>query len=315
MPIPHAEMLSELRSRYGERLQENQPLSRLTSARVGGLADALLEAQTSEELAHMTAFAWMHQVPCFILGGGSNILVSDRGIRGLVIVNHARAIRFDDGGVNPTVWVESGANFGSLARQSCARGLAGLEWAVGIPGTVGGAVVGNAGAHGADMSGNLLLAEILHCNQLVSYDMMKESWPVESFDYGYRTSALKRAPGEMVVLVALLKLERSTAEAAQAKADAYNAHRRRTQPPGATMGSMFKNPLGDYAGRLIEAAGLKGARVGDAEISTLHANFFVNRGQATASEIYQLILMAQKRVADRFQTQLELEIELVGEWE
>ena len=315
MSLARSEILAELRSIYGERLLENEPLSRLTSARVGGPADALLEAVSSIELADMVQFAWQRDLPCFVIGGGSNILVSDLGIHGLVILNHARAIQFDDGGEFPTVWAESGANFGSLARQACLRGLGGLEWAIGIPGTVGGAIVGNAGAHGSDMAGNLLLAEILQRNPLLSSMMMKDTWPVEAFDYDYRTSVLKRNAGKAVVLVGLLKLKKSTPEAAKATADSYTAHRRRTQPPGATMGSMFKNPPGDYAGRLIEAAGLKGTRVGDAEISTLHANFFINKGKATASDIYRLIKLAQEKVADRFGILLTLEIELVGEWQ
>jgi UDP-N-acetylmuramate dehydrogenase len=315
MPIASPEMMSELRAAYGERLSVNQPLARLTSARVGGSADALLEAHTCDELADMARFAWERAIPFFVLGGGSNILVSDRGWHGLVILNHARAIRFDDNGEFPTVWVESGANFGSLARQACLRGLGGLEWAIGIPGTVGGAIYGNAGAHGADMTGNLILAEILHCIPSSKPMTMKETWPVESFEYAYRTSKLKHTRGEAVILVGLLKLQFSTPEIAQAKADAFTAQRRRTQPPGATMGSMFKNPPGDYAGRLIEAAGLKGYQVGDAEISPQHANFFINRGNARAIDIYQLIRIAQEEVENRFGVTLELEVELVGEWQ
>jgi UDP-N-acetylmuramate dehydrogenase len=119
---------------------------------------------------------------------------------------------------------------------------------------------------------------------------------------------------DTVILSALLKLERSTPEAAQAKIEEYTNFRHRTQPPGASMGSMFKNPPGDYAGRLIEAAGLKGTVIGDAMISTLHANFFINRGQATSADIYRLIDLARKTVAEKFSISLELEIELVGDW-
>ena len=139
------------------------------------------------------------------------------------------------------------------------------------------------------------------------------SWTAKELGFGYRTSALKHR-SDKVVLAAVLKLERSTPQAVQARNQELVAYRRRTQPPGASMGSMFKNPPGDYAGRLIEAAGLKGASCGDAEISTLHANFFVNRGRATATDIYQLIRLARQAVLDQFGVELELEIQLVGEW-
>ena len=307
-----------LRQHFGDRLQVNAPLARLTSARVGGPAEALLEAESAAELAEMTTFMWQNGIDYLVLGGGSNILVSDRGFAGVVLLNHARSVRFEDDLDQPVVWAESGANFGALARQACSRGLSGLEWAVGIPGTVGGAVVGNAGAHGADMSVNLILADILQRNSLTSsqgrIEPIKETWPVEKMEFQYRSSILKRQPETGVVLSAQLKLERSTPEAAQARANSFTEHRRRTQPPGATMGSMFKNPSGDFAGRLIEAAGLKGMQVGDAEISLLHANFFVNRGQAAAQDIYELIKLARQTVEARFGVRLELEIELVGEW-
>lgn len=311
--------METLRQRFDQRLLVNEPLARLTSARLGGAADFLLIAETASELAEMAAFLWQHEMHFLILGGGSNVLVSDAGVRGVVILNRARQVRFDDQGDTPTVWVESGANFGALARKACTRGLGGLEWAIGIPGTVGGAVVGNAGAHGGDMAGNLILAEILH-HRLVQdsrgeVDLMKETWPVERFEYQYRSSLVKSQPGEVVILSVVLRLARSNPDAALARANTFSEQRHRTQPPGATMGSMFKNPPGDYAGRLIDAAGLKGAMIGDAEISPLHGNFFINRGQATAQNVYDLIRLAQNTVLDKFSIQLELEIELVGDWE
>ena len=154
----------------------------------------------------------------------------------------------------------------------------------------------------------------------------RAEWPQEKLGFSYRSSVLKRgeptsavqdgsaSQPRTVVLAAVLRLERSSAVAVKARSDELLAYRRRTQPPGASMGSMFKNPAGDYAGRLIEAAGLKGARQGQAEISTLHANFFINRGRATAADIYSLICLAQQAVLEQFGVALELEIELLGEW-
>jgi UDP-N-acetylmuramate dehydrogenase len=185
---------------------------------------------------------------------------------------------------------------------------------------VGGAVVGNAGAHGGDMAGNLIVAEILHREQLSIRDdldrasYLLEEWSVERMEYGYRTSCLKCKPHSAIVLAALLRLERSTQQEVQQKTEEFVAKRKSTQPPGASMGSMFMNPPGDYAGRLIEAAGLKGACIGSAEISKMHANFFINHGSATAADIWDLIQLARKTVDEKFDVTLELEIELIGEW-
>jgi UDP-N-acetylmuramate dehydrogenase len=259
------------------------------------------------------------ELPFIILGGGSNVLVSDAGVRGVVVMNRARRVDFDDAAEisSPSVWAESGANFGLLARQAASRGLGGLEWAAGIPGTVGGAVVGNAGAHGGDTAGQLSVANILHLSgKGSSVAATREEWPNERLGFAYRTSTLKKNRSESeryIVLAARLQLFRSSPEAVQAKLDEFVAFRRRTQPPGASMGSMFKNPPGDYAGRLIEAAGLKGERVGDAEINRLHANFFLNHGKARAEDVLALIRTAQSKVEDRLGVRLELEVELIGE--
>jgi UDP-N-acetylmuramate dehydrogenase len=305
---------------FGERFQENVSLARYTAARVGGPAEVLLVVDSAAQLAEAALLLWRLELPFVVLGGGSNVLVSDSGVRGIVVLNRAKVVQFNLQTDQPYVLAESGANLGLVARQAAARGLAGLEWCAGIPGTVGGAVIGNAGAHGGDMSGSLRVAEILHLSCLArsgSWEELKERWKVEKLDYSYRTSTLKHQKGQAVVLAAELNLENLQAEQAselQAKMDAFQAYRRRTQPPGASMGSMFKNPPDDYAGRLIEAAGLKGTRSGDAEISTLHANFFVNHGSAAAADIFKLLRLARQNVSEKLGIDLELEIELLGEW-
>jgi UDP-N-acetylmuramate dehydrogenase len=165
------------------------------------------------------------------------------------------------------------------------------------------------------MAGNLVVADILQRNSNAQDGMpIRQDWPVDRLELAYRTSLLKRQSAQVVILAATMRLERSTPEIVQARIEEFVSYRHKTQPPGASMGSMFKNPPGDYAGRLIEAAGLKGARVGDAQISTLHANFFINHGQATAADIHTLIEMARQRVAEKFGVNMDLEIELVGEW-
>ena len=308
MPIKSSLPLESLRAQFAEHLHENVVLANYTTAHVGGPADALLPVNTIAELEQAVLKLWELQVPMTILGSGSNILVSDKGLHGVIVLNRARNIKIDSRHTPPSVWAESGANLGHMARQVALRGLSSLEWAATIPGSVGGAVYGNAGAHGGDIHGNLILAEILHPT------LGKEVWPVERLAYEYRSSLLKRDHIPAVILTARLRLEPGIPSEVRSKMASFSEHRRRTQPPGATMGSMFKNPPGDFAGRLIEAAGLKGKSIGGAEISPIHANFFVNHGSATAADIYKLVQLARHCVADRFGVQLELEIELLGEF-
>ncbi len=302
--------IQKLREVFGEALQENAVLANYTTAHVGGPAGALLPVHTAAELERAARTCWDLDLPFVVIGSGSNLLVSDAGYPGVAIVNHARNIKIDLHHEQPNVWAESGANIGTVARQAALRGLSGLEWAATVPGTVGGAVFGNAGAHGGDMAGNLLLAEILH--PLTG----KEDWTVERMQYAYRASALKRLPAERrpIILTARMRLQSADPAQVQARMEQFSAKRRSSQPPGASMGSMFKNPQGDFAGRLIEAAGLKGRRVGGAEISPAHANFFINDGKASAADIGALIALAQRTVLDKFGVQLELEVELLGNW-
>jgi UDP-N-acetylmuramate dehydrogenase len=308
--------MNRLESLFGSQIRRESPLARYTAARVGGPAEVLLVVHSAEELAQAISLLWEEGLDCTLLGGGSNVLVSDAGIRGVVLLNRARKLRFDAAAQPPTVWIESGANLGVVARQAASRGLSGLEWAAGIPGTIGGAIYGNAGAHGSDMSGSLLVAEILHCKEsMQAQEFIREPWEMEKLELSYRSSTLKRLPGKAVILAALLRLQQADPAAVQAKMDALAAYRRKTQPPGASMGSMFRNPPGDYAGRLIEAAGLKGLTAGGAQISILHANFFLNLGKATATDIALLIRQAKQAVRERFGIDLELEIELLGEWQ
>lgn len=283
------------------------PLARYTSARIGGNADALLEVNSLAELAEAAQTLWDLELPFIVLGGGSNILVSDAGVREIVIQNQAAEVRFAEGEA-PSVWAESGAGLGAIARQAAAKGLGGLEWAAGIPGTLGGAVVGNAGAHGGDLATSLHLADILHRSQ------GRKERSAQDLSFGYRQSWLKSQAGEVVVLGARLNLVKKTANEIRSQMDAFLAYRRLTQPPGASMGSMFKNPPGKSAGRLIEAAGMKGKQLGSAQISPLHANFFLNLGAARAADVFSLIQEARQAVLQQAGIQLELEIGLVGEW-
>jgi len=300
--------LHALRAAFGKRLRPGVSIARYTSARIGGSSDALVDVHSAEELAEAAQTLWKLDLPFIVLGGGSNMLVSDAGVREVVLLNQSSRVKFGDES-QPTVWAESGASLGAIARQAARKGLGGLEWAAGIPGTLGGALVGNAGAHGGDLSMVLDLADILH------REKGKLQWSAADLAFKYRESWLKRYPGQAVVLSAQLALSPKAEREIRAQMDTFLAYRRLTQPPGASMGSMFKNPSGDSAGRLIEAAGLKGKRIGNAQISPLHGNFFLNSGEARAVDVYALIQEARRAVQAQFGIELELEIELVGEWQ
>ena len=309
--------IQTLRNAFGEQLQVNVSLKRYTAARIGGKADVMITVETLVELAKVTKTLWELAIPFMILGSGSNVLISDAGVRQVVVLNRAKKIIFNPQSLHPTVWVESGVNFGALARQAATHGLSGLEWAAGIPGTVGGAVYGNAGAHGSDMSDILVMAKILHLMQTNGdnqHEILQEDWTVDRLEYAYRSSSIKRQPSRVVVLSAQLRLSQSTPEAVQTKMDKYSEMRRSSQPTGASLGSIFKNPPGDYAGRLIEAAGLKGKKIGKVEISQKHANFFINQDSATASDYAALIRLVRQEVINKFGISLEVEIEMLGDW-
>lgn len=291
----------------GARVLTHEPLAPHTTFRIGGPADFFITVQTVDELVAIVQRARHAQIPLFVLGNGSNILVSDRGFRGLVIEN--RCARFTLTEIDATrarLDVESGAMLPGLANRLARQGWSGLEWAIGVPGTIGGAVVGNAGAHGACIADNVTRVTILDARGVV------RELPKIELAFAYRTSRFKHARDE-IVLRAELELQRDDPPACIARMQQYTEHRRRTQPTEPSVGSMFKNPPGDAAGRLIDAAGLKGTRVGGVQVSSVHANFFVNRGGATASDVLRLVEIVRERVRAQFGVELELEIQVIGD--
>jgi UDP-N-acetylmuramate dehydrogenase len=311
-PVLSATQIDALRGKFPAQLQEDASLARYSSMRVGGKADFLLPAENVEQLATIVRWLWEKDIPFFLLGSGTNVLISDRGIRGLVVLNNADQIKFLEHKDRPQIWAGSGATIGLVARRTGSRGWTGLEWAAGVPGSVGGAVFGNAGAHGGDMGSSLDVAEILHHQ---GQTILRESWSVEQFQYEYRSSILKRKGIPVIVLSATFNLEQSTPEAVKASLKEFSKYRQETQPRGASLGSMFKNPPDHYAGRLIEQAGLKGTRRGGAMISEKHANFILNVEDAKAADVQELITLARETVREKFDVELELEIELVGDWQ
>ncbi|MBN1995676.1 MAG: UDP-N-acetylmuramate dehydrogenase [Anaerolineae bacterium] len=304
--------LTVLAAVFGDRVRRNEPLAGHTTFRLGGPAEVWLAVENVSELVSAATLARQHHVPLFILGGGANVLIGDAGIRGLVIQNRSNRVDFPSPVGEPDqrveVMADSGVVLPGLTRRCAKRGLNGLEWAVGVPGTIGGAVINNAGAFGRDMAHTLVRAELLTPTG-------ERVWqPVDWFEYEYRTSRLKGQRDGWIVLRAALQLMSAPVAKVERRMQEFNIQRKASQPPGATMGSIFKNPSGDYAGRLIEAAGLKGYRLGGAQISPVHANFFQNLGQATAAEVLTLIETAQTTVKDKFGVELELEIEVLGEF-
>ena len=206
------------------------------------------------------------------------------------------------------IHAESGATFAAVSRFAAQNALSGLEWACAVPGTLGGAVYGNAGAFGSDMSKTLKMAYIVH------RETGSQTLSSEEMAYSYRSSILKRDPGKAVVLAADLKVRKGDSAIIKSIMDANIAKRKASQPGGASMGSTFKNPVGDHAGRLIEAAGLKGTRVGGVQVSPIHGNFLINDGTGKPEDYLQLIRLIQSTVAQKFGVALELEIELLGDW-
>lgn len=284
--------------------EANVPLARYSWLGIGGPADLLVVAGSRAELERAITLAHAHRLPWHVYGGLTNILLPDAGLRGMVVLNRARETRFEEG---YRLICDSGAIVVQVARETIERGWGGLTWAVGLPGTIGGAVVNNAGAFGGEISRILTRADVFTPSGKV------EQVPVEWFDFQYRRSRLKGAGTEWLVLGAEFQLREGDPGTLRMKAEEYSLRRQRTQPPGRTLGSTFRNPPGDYAGRLIEAAGLKGARCGGMAVSEQHANFFMNEGGATAADFRALVAHVQAEVKERFGVQLEPEIEILPE--
>ena len=284
--------------------------------RVGGPADFLARAGTAGEIG--LALRWGHAqgLPVTIFGGGSNLLVSDRGVRGLVLLvrRPGRAAEaglevLEDRGAHVLVRVPAAAPTNWFGRTAAERGWVGMAWAVGLPGNIGGAIVNNAGAHAGEMQAHLVGFRV------VGSDGALVEHTREWLQPRYRWTTIKgQQPKGVVVLDGLFSFARGSATELAAEADAYAEHRHRTQPTGACAGSIFKNPTDTYAGLLIEQTGLKGLRVGGAVVSDKHANFIVNDGGATAADIVALMERVQQEVERRTGVRLEPEIERTGDW-
>ena len=282
-----------------------EPMKNHTTFRIGGPADALALPKTPEEVAEVVRFCHEHAQPYYVLGNGSNLLVSDEGYRGLVLQLYRN---FNDIQVNgETITVQAGAMLAAVARTAYQTGLTGLEFASGIPGTIGGAVVMNAGAYGGEMKNVLKEVTVLTKEGEVLVI------PAKALELGYRTSVIPK--NGWIVLGAVLQLEKGDQEQILARMEELKEQRITKQPldlPSA--GSTFKRPEGYFAGKLIMDAGLRGFTVGGAQVSEKHCGFVVNRGNATAADVWKLICEVKRRVKEMTGVELEPEVKLLGDF-
>ena len=291
-----------LASRFGERVLLNEPLAKYCNWRIGGPADFFLTARSRDELELALKIAHKCEHRPTVLGFGANVLVSDSGIRGLVIQNRAHRITFE---ADSKVLVDSGTNLAVLAKEAAAKGVGGLEFLVGIPGTIGAAVAVNAGTQAKWMSSVLEDCDIFNKNGEI------ENRVAQELDFSYRYSNLKDS-GETVLTARLRGTSKTSESIGKALKDELKV--RKTQPTGPSTGSVFTNPPGDFAGRLIEACGLKGFQIGGAQVAEMHANFILNKAQATAQDVKAVIAHIKTRVAKEFDIQLKEEIRYLGDW-
>ncbi len=282
-----------------------EPMKNHTTFRIGGPADALALPKTPEEVAEVVRFCHEHAQPYYVLGNGSNLLVSDEGYRGLVLQLYRN---FNDIQVNgETITVQSGAMLAAVARTAYQTGLTGLEFASGIPGTIGGAVVMNAGAYGGEMKNVLKEVTVLTKEGEVLVI------PAKALELGYRTSVIPK--NGWIVLGAVLQLKKGDQEQILARMEELKEQRITKQPldlPSA--GSTFKRPEGYFAGTLRMDAGLRGFTVGGAQVSEKHCGFVVNRGNATAADVWELICEVKRRVKEMTGVELEPEVKLLGDF-
>jgi UDP-N-acetylmuramate dehydrogenase len=294
----------ELRSHFGARVEARRPLADLTSFRIGGPADLFVMVESDGELMAAMAAAHRCEIAAMCLGAGTNLLVSDRGVRGLVVKLGESFGRMVIDDVKATVG--AAMQFGAMVEAVVDRGLAGLEFGEGIPGSVGGGLVMNAGAFGGEM------ARVVTLVHGVTAEGLARALTKDEVNFAYRRTGL---PPRFVITRVDFELVHGDREELRARVTDLRSKRAARQPRGLpNAGSVFKNPPGNFAGRLLESVGLKGARMGGAAFSGQHANFIVNLGGARADEVRALIELARSRVMQSTGVTLEPEVRLIGEW-
>jgi UDP-N-acetylmuramate dehydrogenase len=328
-----------LQPHFKGRARRDEPLSRHCTFGVGGPADIWVSVETSEELMQLVRLCAEQRWPLLLAGNGTNTLYADAGVRGVVARLALDSYRIEDHGDGTALLLaDAGVSWPSLLNGLAAQGWGGLEFGPGIPGTLGGGVITNAGAHNSELGEVLEWVEVLDARGVslseegLSIPLLRR-YTKDEIELSYRHSRFRsgrevtfdahgypvvpaRGMIEPVEIIMRLGVRLHRADPTQLKAtiESYKRHRKQTQPVQKSAGSVFKNPPGDFAGRLIEQAGLKGLTHGKAQISQRHANFIVNLGGASAADVVELIVAARKRVQEQFGIALELEVELRGEW-
>ena len=288
----------------GARVQEHAPFGARTTYRVGGTVRALVTLASTADLEELGSLMLESGLAMFVLGNGSNLLVADgeHDVLGVHLVGEFEELRTRDEGGVVVVDVGAGLDLPIAARRLAKSGVVGFEWAVGVPGSFGGAAVMNAGGHGSDISESLVSVTVWN-------DGVTRTWSKELLDYGYRTSALR---GDDLVTALRLHLRAGDSETAQERIREIVRWRREHQPGGAYAGSAFRNPEGDFAGRLIEAAGCKGMRLGTAVVSDKHANFIIADTDGRANDVYELLTTVRARVKEHSGVELVSEHRFLG---
>jgi UDP-N-acetylmuramate dehydrogenase len=303
-PSTIAARLDEIAAAIGPAASRDMSLAPLCTYRVGGRAGVLVTVESADELAGVSRAVGGSDLPVLVIGKGSNLLVADAGFDGVVVRLGDGLATIDVDRSTAEVVVGGAALLPVVARRTAAESLTGFEWAVGVPGSVGGAVRMNAGGHGSDMAASVA--------EVTVHDLRRgatESWPADRLRFGYRHSAITP---DLVVVSARLQLAEGDQAASEAEIGQIVRWRRANQPGGQNAGSVFANPEGASAGRLIDAAGLKGFRVGTAEVSRKHANFIQADPGGSADDIYHLITLVRSRVAEAFGVELRCENLLIG---
>jgi UDP-N-acetylmuramate dehydrogenase len=298
---------TDIQRRIGVKTSRDEPLARFTTMRVGGPADLFATAHNAHELRALVRFVRTREIPHVILGRGSDVVIADAGIRGIVLQVRAEGSRTD----GERYTAEAGVQMARAATESQRAGLTGLEFGLAIPGTVGGAVWANAGAHEADVAGVLESARVL------AADGTEAIVAAADLGFGYRESRFKGGgdPWRDVVIDATFRLEPADPDVIKGRLDDIRHWRQSHQPLGLpSAGSVFRNPPGDSAGSLIDEAGLKGTRIGGAVVSEKHANFIVNDQKGTATDVRRLAETVRETVLARHGVTLEFEIEFIGDW-
>jgi UDP-N-acetylmuramate dehydrogenase len=296
--------LESLAAAAGSRLEEHAEFGKKTTYRVGGTVRALLTLSSMQDLSELGREITTVAMPIFMIGNGSNLLVADgeHEVLGIVLQGEFESYTVMQDAEGVLVTAGAGIDLPVLARRLSAEGIVGFEWAVGVPGTIGGACVMNAGGHGSDMSANVESVTTWSAGTL-------RQWSLNDLVFGYRSSALGSSD---IVLSASLRLSRGDVDESKKKLGEIVTWRRENQPGGQNAGSVFANPENDHAGRLIEAAGLKGVRKGSAVVSQKHANFIIVDSDGSANDVYELMKFIQERVVESSGVLLHSEHHFLG---